>query len=160
MNHSIDEVMGGFARLRQHAAMVHTEVFLAIDVTMSQAQLLYVVSNRPDISMSGLAAQLHVRPPAVSGLVDRLVDHGYLQRREDPDDRRQQLVSVTPAGLEVVERLRELDDHYVRGLLIGLSEDELDCVGRGLDALARQAATQNAARLEEVLDDPTERKPA
>ena len=157
---SIDAVMGGFERLRQHAALVHTEAFLAIDVTMSQAQLLYVVSTRPNVSMSVIAAQLHIRPPAVSGLVDRLVDHGYLQRREDPNDRRQQLVTATPAGLEVVDKLRELDDSYVRGLLSGLSSDELDCVGRGLQALAREAALQTAARTAQDLDDHPERKPA
>ena len=51
---------------------------LGVDVTMSQAKCLFVTSLHPGISMSALAAQLHVGPPAASGLVDRLVEHGYL----------------------------------------------------------------------------------
>ena len=60
---------------------------------MSQAKCLYVVSLRPGIGMSALAEQLDVGLSSASGLVDRLVEHGYLERHEDPADRRQQQVA-------------------------------------------------------------------
>ena len=86
--------------------------FLAVDVTMSQAKLLYLVTAQPGIVMSALAAQLGVSLSTVSGLVDRLVEHGHIERREDPADRRQQRVTVTAEGASVVERMREKGDLY------------------------------------------------
>jgi len=141
---SIDDVIVRFRTLRAHALSLHAEAFLAVDVTMPQAQLLYIVAARPDMSMSAIAAQLRVGLPAVSGLVDRLVEHGYLARREDPSDRRQQLVSATPEGLAVMERLRELDDDLIRRLLQGLSVAELVALDTGITALVRQASALTA----------------
>ena len=66
---------------------------------MSQAKALYLVSVRPGVPMSALAAELGVGPSAVSGLVDRLVAHGYLERKEDALDRRQHLVTITDPGM-------------------------------------------------------------
>jgi DNA-binding MarR family transcriptional regulator len=107
---------------------------------MSQAKCLYVVSVRPGIGMSALADQLHVTPAALSGLVDRLVDHGYLARREDPADRRQLRVSLTDAGSSVMEHIRELNERQLRHLLAGLSGRELESLRTGMAALDRQAS--------------------
>ena len=76
---------------------------------------------------------------AVSGLVDRLVEHGYVDRHEDPNDRRQQLVSLTPAGEEVLDRIREFNADLLRTLLEGMSPPELDGLSLGLAALDREA---------------------
>ena len=142
---SINDVVARFDALRVCVSTLHTEDFLAIDVTMSQARLLHVVTTQPGMSMSAIAAQLHVGLSAVSGLVDRLVEHGYLDRREDPSDRRQHLVSATAAGLAAMDRLRELDEKLVRRLLAGLSGSELSALDTGFAALVRQASKLRAA---------------
>jgi DNA-binding MarR family transcriptional regulator len=91
------------------------------------------------MSMSALAGELEVGLSAVSGLVDRLVAVGYLGRREDASDRRQQLVDVTPSGAAALDRLRELRLELMRRLLAGLQPDELEALRDGLRALDREA---------------------
>jgi DNA-binding MarR family transcriptional regulator len=148
----LDSIMSDIAGIMRHVADWHVPEFLAVDVTMSQAKLLYLVTAQPGIVMSALAAQLGVSLSTVSGLVDRLVEHGYLDRREDPADRRQQRVTVTPEGASVVERMREMNDHHLRTLLEGMSVADLRTVSAGIAALGRHAAR---------LESPTaERTPA
>ncbi len=48
--------------------------------------------------MSDLVQRLGVSLSTVSGLVDRIVDHGLATRREDPADRRQVVVGADAAG--------------------------------------------------------------
>ena len=134
-----DAILEHFASLMRHLAGWHASDFLGVDVTMSQAKCLYVAALRPGIGMSALAEQLHVGLSAVSGLVDRLVDHGYLERHEDPSDRRQQQVSVTAAGAAALDRIRELNAELLRSLLRGLSVPELEALRRGISALDREA---------------------
>jgi DNA-binding MarR family transcriptional regulator len=134
-----DAILGHFASLMRHVAGWHAPDFLGVDVTMSQAKCLYIASVRPGIGMSAMAEQLRVGLSAVSGLVDRLVEHGYLERREDPADRRQQQLSLTPAGERVVEHIRELNSEHLRTLLRGLSTAELEALREGIAALDRQA---------------------
>ena len=133
-----EQILDRFQTLLRHAADSHTPAFLDVDVTMPQAKVLYVVATNPQLSMSAIAAELGVGLPAVSGLVDRLVTLGYLERREDPADRRQQLVSVTEAGARTLDHLRELNTEAMRRLLGGLEPDELDALLTSLTALDRE----------------------
>lgn len=140
MRPDVQTVMQRFDSLRELLSAMHTDTLLEVDVTMSQAQLMFIVSTRPGASMSSIAAMLGVGLSAVSGLTDRLVEHGYVQRAEDPTDRRQQLISLTPDGREVLDRMRELDHSLFQRLLGGLSASELATVGDAIDVLVRQAA--------------------
>ena len=80
----------------QRLADSHAPEFLEIDITMPQAKLLYLLGASGDLHMSDIVARLGVSLSTVSGLVDRVVDHGLATRREDRADRRQVVVALTP----------------------------------------------------------------
>lgn len=134
-----DEILDLFQSLMRSVSDSHAPEFLGIDLTMSQAKVLYIVSLQPGLGMSALARKLKVGLSAASGLVDRLVVSGYLERREDASDRRQQLVNVTAAGAHALDRMRELRVEMMRRLLAGLDQAELDALRTGVSALDRQA---------------------
>jgi DNA-binding MarR family transcriptional regulator len=128
----------------------HAPEFLEIDVTMPQAKLLYLLGASGDLHMSELVTRLGVSLSTVSGLVDRVVDHGLASRRDDPADRRQVVVGLTPAGTAFIDRFRELNGNQMRALLSLLDDEELDSVRRALAALARAAAGRRAGRPDPV----------
>jgi DNA-binding MarR family transcriptional regulator len=132
-------VIAGYESLMQRLAGGHAPEFLEIAITMPQAKLLYLLGVAGDLHMSDLVHRLGVSLSTVSGLVDRIVDHGLAHRREDPADRRQVVVGLTPAGVELLGRFRELNVRQMRELLLLLDDDELRVVLRGLEALARAA---------------------
>ena len=134
-----EAILGHFGSLMRHVSGWHAPDFIGIDVTMAQAKCLYSVSVQSGIGMSAMAQQLGVGLSAVSGLVDRLVEHGYLERHEDPTDRRQQQLTLTDAGVKVVDRIRELNAEHLRTLLRGLTIPELEALRTGIAALDRQA---------------------
>lgn len=136
---AIGAILEHFDSLMRNVAGWRVPDFLGVDVTMSQAKCLYLAAVHPGIGMSALSEHLHVGSSAVSGLVDRLVEHGYLDRYEDPADRRAQLVSLTPAGTDVLDRIREFNADLLRTLLQGMSPAELDGLRLGLAALDREA---------------------
>jgi DNA-binding MarR family transcriptional regulator len=76
----------------------------------------------------------------VSGLVDRIVDQGLAHRREDPLDRRQVVVGLTPEGTAFIDHFRDLNAGQMRELLGLLDDDELASVRHALAILARAAA--------------------
>lgn len=134
-----EAILGSFASLMRHVSGWHAPDFLGLDVTMSQAKCLYLVSLHPGIGMSAMAEQLGVGPSAISGLADRLVEHGYLERHEDPSDRRHLQLTLTAAGEVVVDRIRELNTEHFRRLLLGMDGSELEALRQGIAALAREA---------------------
>jgi DNA-binding MarR family transcriptional regulator len=54
------------------------------------------------LRLTDLGKRLVVRPPSITGVVDRLQRMGLLQRTSLPDDRRAKRVSLTPRGRERV----------------------------------------------------------
>lgn len=141
----VDEVIVGYEELMHRLADSHAPEFLEIAVTMPQAKLLYLLGAAGDLHMSELVARLGVSLSTVSGLVDRVVEAGFVSRRDDPADRRQVVVGLTPAGAAFIDRFRELNARQMRELLAFLDDAELDSVRAALVLLAR-AADRLAAR--------------
>jgi DNA-binding MarR family transcriptional regulator len=115
-----------------------------VGITMAQAKVLHVLAAG-SIHMSELVARLRVTPSTTSGLVEKLVDQGLAARADDLADRRQVIVSVTPAGLELMERFRELNSRQLRALLRTVSAPDLDIVERSLTILHDATARRRAA---------------
>ncbi|MEI7744940.1 MAG: MarR family transcriptional regulator [Chloroflexota bacterium] len=121
----------------QRLAGSHAPEFLEIDVSMPQAKLLYLLGAAGDLHMSDLVTRLGVSLSTVSGLVDRVVDHGLAVRHDDPADRRQVVVGLTADGRTFIDRFRELNARQMRELLGLLSESDLEVVREALIALER-----------------------
>jgi DNA-binding MarR family transcriptional regulator len=124
----------------QRLADGHAPEFLEIDITMPQAKLLYLLGAAGDLHMSEIVHRLGVSLSTVSGLVDRIVDHGLATRREDAVDRRQVVVGLTPAGIDLIDRFRELNAHQMRELLDLMDDADLALSREALGALQRAAA--------------------
>jgi DNA-binding MarR family transcriptional regulator len=58
------------------------------------------------------------------GQLDELEKHGLVQRRRDPDDRRRQVVSITPAGKEALAQLRSIVKSYEKEFLAPLDAEQ------------------------------------
>ena len=58
------------------------------------------------------------------GLLDELEEHGLVERRRDPGDRRRHIVRLTPDGKRALAKLRTLAGQVDNDFLASLDEDE------------------------------------
>ncbi|HVZ45840.1 MAG TPA: MarR family transcriptional regulator [Ramlibacter sp.] len=75
--------------------------------------MLMWAANDEAVSFSSLGSHLSVGRATISGLVDGLVRDGFLNRREDPVDRRNSLAELSASGRK---RLRSIMDDHSRRL--------------------------------------------
>jgi DNA-binding MarR family transcriptional regulator len=129
------DVASRIDRMLQEMARFRTPEFLDIGITMAQAKVLHVVIAAGGIHMSELVPALGVSLSTVSGLVDKLVEHDYVTRHDDPADRRQVVVSPTAAGIALQERFRDLSGAQTLALLERLKPGDLEALDRGVRAL-------------------------
>jgi len=74
---------------------------------MPQLNMLLVIRTRDGVTVKELAGALQVSPPSASAMVDRLVETGAVTREQNPDDRREVIVCISPQAAAVIDRLEE-----------------------------------------------------
>jgi DNA-binding MarR family transcriptional regulator len=117
-----------------------------LNITLPQLKVLgLLLSQGHAVSGRELAGLLGVGPSAVTPLVDRLVDHGYVRREEDQHDRRITRLLVTDAGFELLRRMMAGRREIMADLLRQLDAEELATVDKALDLLIAAIGRSQAA---------------
>jgi DNA-binding MarR family transcriptional regulator len=142
----IDRIMTTFDHFMHRLAATHAPEFTEVGMTMSQAKVLYLVqSNDGALRMSELAGRLGVTLSTTSGLVDRLVEAGLVDRQDDPADRRQVILALTPAGAARLDRMRELNADHMRRMLAHVSDRDLPVLEQAIRIFDEAAAAAFAS---------------
>ena len=76
--------------------------------TRAQWIVLFRLRDQEGLSQVDLADVLELQPISLVRLLDRLVEHGLLERRHDPKDRRANRLFLTPRGRQLVDDLDSL----------------------------------------------------
>lgn len=83
-------------------------------ITFEMLQVLSSLWHEQGISQQILAERIAKDKACLTNLMNNLEKKGYVCRKEDPTDRRNKLVFLTPAGEEFKEQIRPvLDQVYV-----------------------------------------------
>ena len=91
--------------------------------------------ERAFTSQADAVAPLRMSKQAASQLVDTLVIRGYLERRNDPDDRRRMSVRLTERGRAAAAAIQAAVDAIDAELAARITPEELHGLRTGLAAL-------------------------
>ena len=77
------------------------------DLTLPQFLVLAAIRQHgAGCPIGTLATEMFQSFPTMTGIVDRLKDAGLVARGDDPADRRKVVISLTPAGRDLLDRAR------------------------------------------------------
>ena len=85
--------------------------------TRAQWIVLFRLRQQEGLSQVDLADVLELQPISLVRLLDRLVEHGLLERRHDPKDRRANRLFLTASGRQLVDDLDGLRDSIASDVL-------------------------------------------
>lgn len=95
------------------------------DSSLPRFDLMAQLERCPDgLKMRELSRRLMVTGGNVTGLTDKLVEDGFVERREDPRDRRAFTVHLTAEGRRHFRRMARRHELWVVELLSGLDSQE------------------------------------
>jgi MarR family transcriptional regulator, transcriptional regulator for hemolysin len=85
--------------------------------TRAQWIVLFRLRQQEGLSQVDLADVLELQPISLVRLLDRLVEHGLLERRHDPKDRRANRLFLTASGRQLVDDLDSLRDSIANDVM-------------------------------------------
>lgn len=117
-------------------------LFRPLGLTAAQYNVLNVLSGHPSgMSQRELSDVLVVDRSNVTGLLDRMEKAGWVQRGDDPSDRRVYRVTLTPAGRKLWQKAQPRYAAVVEQVSSGLSARQIREAHVALQRLRAAAST-------------------
>lgn len=96
------------------------------NLSFSQMIILSRLYKWETVSVSEISSMLDISHSAVSQLLDKLVQSGLIERRDDENDRRKKNHIITGKGREMVSRSITARSLWIEDLLAGFTEEETE----------------------------------
>jgi DNA-binding MarR family transcriptional regulator len=95
------------------------------DTTLPRFDVMAALYRTPEgMMMSDLSRFLLVSNGNVTGIVDRLVSEGLVQRARRNGDRRTSIVQLTRAGHEIFRKMASAHERWIAELLAGVTKSD------------------------------------
>jgi DNA-binding MarR family transcriptional regulator len=121
--------------LMNHSMHGWNDFVKSMGLSMPQFSILMQVYYRGAFSISDIGNRFGVSVPAASQLVEKLVKAGYLERAEDPKDRRARLLLLSTKGKKLIEHGFKIRYHWMDELVDELTIEEKEKVIKALKLL-------------------------
>lgn len=81
--------------------------FEEMNITLPQLMVLEIIRRKECPKMTDIAGELDVTLSNVTGMIDRLIESGYVERVDDPQDRRIVRIHLTVKGKNITQKAFE-----------------------------------------------------
>jgi DNA-binding MarR family transcriptional regulator len=111
-------------------------------VSMSHMHVLWLLQHHGAMTMSRLAELVGVSDSNATGIIDRMEEHGLIERVRVPDDRRLVLVRPGPEGVRALSQTETTKRERMRAVMNRLTAAERPVVLAALQSLRRALSAE------------------
>jgi DNA-binding MarR family transcriptional regulator len=115
-----------------------TRYIKSLGFSMPQFFMLMQVYHKKQCGISDLSERLEITAAAVSQAVEKLVQGGFIERTEDPSDRRAKQVTLSAKGSELIEKSIAERFRWVDQMAATLNTQESEKVVEALQILTEK----------------------
>ncbi len=113
----------------------------SLELGVSDFGVLEALLHKGDLPINALGNKVLLTSSSMTAAVDRLASQGLVERKNDPDDRRTRVVSLTQKGQKLIERAFKQHSHDMEQIMSPLSEQERNTLIELLHKLGHHAET-------------------
>jgi DNA-binding MarR family transcriptional regulator len=108
-------------------------------VTVTQVRALVVLDTHDGVNLNGLAEKLDVNPSTAMRMIDRLLVTELVTRRDNPENRREVVLSLTSAGRRIVRKVTNRRRQEIRRIVETMPATHRANMIRALQAFSEAA---------------------
>ena len=120
-------------------------------VGTAEIDLIHALRHNPGVTQAKLAELLHADKAAIARRTKNLESKGYLVRKDDPNDRRSQLLYPTAQAETLKASKAEIESSFYEYLTSALTEEEQATFAALLDKLYTTSKAESRARFPHLL---------
>jgi DNA-binding MarR family transcriptional regulator len=124
------------AQVGAHAASKFGERIATIGLTPPHAGIFRLLAVTQGISQQDLSTRLGIHPSRLVAILDELESRGLLERKPNPEDRRQYALHLTAKGRDTFARIGQIARRHQDALCASLTEEEREKLAELLRKIA------------------------
>ena len=107
-------------------------------------RLLHNLADYGQMAQKELAGRLEIRPQSLTGILVKLEEAGYIVRTRGVQDKREQLVSITPEGRKYSRRIEKTRREIAGRFFAVLNDEEKQTLSELLNKIWDSLEEENA----------------
>jgi DNA-binding MarR family transcriptional regulator len=148
---AVDAIVRALRRIDFHGEVLGQTIAIRLGLSESDIKALELLADAVPVTAGRLAELLNLSTGAVTRVLDRLEQAGYVRRTPDPADRRRVVVEVVPERLSAIrEALEPLGAAHAK-VVAAYSDEELELIN---DFLSKMADAERA-RVQAIREAPS-----
>lgn len=96
-----------------------------VPIPVNQFVVLMALINDPSASISEISRTLNISKQQMTTIIDKLVKSGLAQRHPDINDRRRTVITITDAGMAILDQQKETVHLMFHERISRLSQEEI-----------------------------------
>ncbi len=135
------------------SAEIRRNLRQSFNITLPQFDLLAQLERQPNgLRLGELSQRMMVTNGNITGLVDKLVEQGFVVREPSSDDRRVMNVRMTKAGASMFGVMAKANEQWMKALFSEIPGDTRTGLMLELD-IVKRSVRRNSSRNESALSD-------
>jgi len=124
MNNSTDKYL--FSLIHSYRSEIHRVIDEnALNINLMHAKCLKFIAETPNCTANSIVQGLTRDKSQISILIKDMTKKAWIEKIENVDDKRSQLLVLTTAGCELIDKVREEEAVVSKRMQEGLSEQEI-----------------------------------
>jgi DNA-binding MarR family transcriptional regulator/GNAT superfamily N-acetyltransferase len=108
---------------------------LKSDYSLTEARILFELSETPDLVSRDLSQQLHLDPAYLSRLLMRFEKQRLIHKKKSPEDTRKQVISLTSQGRSAIDTLQKMSNLQITSSLINITKEEYEQLVKAMETI-------------------------
>ncbi len=117
----------------------------AYGLSAAQWRLMVRLVKEEGVAQARLAELLEIEPISVSRLIDRMAESGWVERRQDANDRRVRMIFPTDKSRKAFGEVKGVAVEVFEQAMAGLSHEERRATIHGLTTIVENLSAAEAA---------------
>ena len=125
-----------FSIIHRYSRIYMSRAMGELDVSGRLLPYIMLISENPGTSQGTIANEFHIDKGSVARTIALLIDKGLVDKKENPENKRENLVYPTKKMLDISDKVKEANSELNAVLNRGFSEEEIEELSRLLSRMA------------------------
>ena len=111
------------------------------DLTFGEQVIIMFLSRNEEVNQDAISKRYMIDKGMVAKTLNKLETKGFILREQNPDNKRENIISLTQKGADILNNIKSIIDEWNEILYEEMSEDEIACIKKLTNKMVENIAS-------------------